>query len=194
VNAIDNCHDTSNSDQLDDDRDGVGEVCDDRYCFVVDGDVDNCLDPTDAFRSYAPDLAGKTGDEIRPRLFTNRENQPIRYTWEVVEAPKHSRATIDHPVGAASVSSPYEYHYLEDSSVAFTADVPGTYTLRVVVEQVWADDVTGETGLVSEDYMTFEATGESMKGCSSAGGWNMTGAMSLVLLSAGLVGLRRRED
>jgi hypothetical protein len=195
VNADDNCQMTPNPDQIDEDRDLVGDLCDDRYCFVVDGDVDNCLDPTDAFKAYTPSLTGKTGEEIRPRLFTNRENQPVRYTWTVVEAPRHSNAVIENPIGAASVSTPYEYHYLADESVAFTADVPGTYTLKVSVEQVWADDVTGAEGLISESTMTFEAEGDSTKGCSAVPfSLALSGTLGLAALSAGLVVMRRRED
>jgi len=194
VNAVDNCQLMANADQTDLDRDMVGEVCDDRFCYVVDGDVDSCLDPTDAFTAYAPDLVGKTGDAARPRLFTNRENQPVRYTWEVVEAPRHSRATIENPIGSASVSSPYEYHYLADESVAFTPDVPGTYTLKVTVEQVWSDEVTGEPGLVSEDTMSFEAEGDSTRGCSAVPfGLGLGGTLSVIGMSVGLVALRRRE-
>jgi hypothetical protein len=45
--------------------------------------------------------------------------------------------------------------------------VAGTYTLKVTVEQVWSDEVTGEPGLVSEDTMSFEVEGDSAKGCSA---------------------------
>ena len=195
VNALDNCQLMANADQTDLDRDTVGDLCDDRFCFVVDGDVDNCLDPTDAFTAYTPDMTGKAGEEIRPRLFTNRENQPVRYTWEVVQAPRHSHATIQNPIGSASVSSPYEYHYLADQSVAFTPDVAGTYTLKVTVEQVWSDEVTGEPGLVSEDTMTFEVDdGGSAKGCSTVPfGLGLSGTLGIIGMSVGLVALRRRE-
>jgi hypothetical protein len=111
-----------------------------------------------------------------------------------VEAPRHSRATIENPIGSASVSSPYEYHYLADQSVAFTADVPGTYTLKVTVEQVWSDEVTGEPGLVSEDTMTFEVDGDSTRGCAAVPfGLGLSGTLGVIGMSVGLVALRRRD-
>ena len=68
----------------------------------------------------------------------------IRYEWTIVEAPRGSDAVIDRPRGAVSYSTPYEYHYLADRSVEFTADVPGEYVIEVHAELVFADEAYGD--------------------------------------------------
>ncbi len=197
VNLIDNCPTWYNPEQVDYDRDGVGEECDDRYCYVVMGDLDECLDPSDAFTVYAPDLETQTGDFVRLRLFANRVNQPMRYTWEIVEAPVGSHATIDSPTGAASVSTPYEYHYLKDRIVTFTPDKPGTYEVRVVAELVWEDVITGEMEARAETYAFIEVTGDPLTSCNaSVTGFEGTrgyfGLAALMVLIGGLVASRKR--
>ena len=190
VNLDDNCARTANEDQEDLDRDRLGDVCDDRFCFVVEEDLDNCLDPSLPLQVYSPMAEVKTGQEHRLRLFANRVNQPMRYTWEVVEAPVGSTATVDAPLGAVSISTPFEYHYLLDNVASFTPDQPGTYTLRLQAEGVWPDPVTGELGARAEVLTVVEATGEPM-GCSSAAGSRGVGLALLGLV--GLVGLSRRR-
>jgi hypothetical protein len=191
VNLIDNCPETYNPDQADDDRDGIGEECDDMYCYVIDGDIENCLDPTDPFTVYSPDLATKTGTPVRLRLFANRVNQPLRYTWEIVEAPSLSSATVENPTGAASISTPYEYHYLADRVVTFEPDKPGTYQVHVVAELVWSDVVTGERNVMAESYSTIEVTGDPVSACNIAPSQGSSRAwialLPLLLLGLGLV-------
>lgn len=199
ANRLDNCQLLGNADQLDLDRDGLGDGCDDVYCYVVMGDVENCLNPNDAFKIYSPNLTANTGDTVRMRLFANRVNQPMRYTWTVTKAPSSSSATIDNPIGAASISTPYEYHYLQDRVVTFVPDKPGRYEIRVRAELVWDDDITGESGVQAETYSIIDAQGEPLDSgaCSTApigrGAHIWSALAAMALLALGLVLARRRS-
>jgi len=61
LNVRDNCISVFNVEQLDDDRDTIGDACDDMFCFVVFGDEANCLDPTSAFKVFAPSVSLSIG-------------------------------------------------------------------------------------------------------------------------------------
>jgi hypothetical protein len=141
TNKLDNCPLVHNAAQFDVDRDGAGDACDSRYCYVVNGDQKNCLDPNAIFTVFSPDTAMKTGKMTRLRLFANRQNTAMRYTWSVVERPNGSTATVINPKGTVRVSSPYEYHYDPTNVARFKADVPGNYTIKVTGELVFADTV-----------------------------------------------------
>jgi hypothetical protein len=165
VNKLDNCPLNANPDQLDLDRDALGEECDDRYCYVVEGDVDNCLDPEDAFKVYSPaEPDAQTGDDVRLRLFANRENEAIRYEWRIVSAPSGSNASIENPVGGASVSTPYEYHYLVDQNAILVPDMPGKYEIQLFAQLVWEDSVTGETDATAKATTIVTASGKATNG------------------------------
>ncbi|MEO0602071.1 MAG: thrombospondin, partial [Myxococcota bacterium] len=188
---VDNCPSMGNPDQIDDDRDQVGDACDDRYCFVVMGDQENCLDPTDPFQVYVPSVEMDEGDEVRLRLFANHANQAMRYTWSVVSAPERSHATVTAAVGGANLSTPFEYRYAADNVAMFTPDRPGTYTIRVVAELAFEDGVTGQTQAVSEYTTVLVANPVERTGCSTTSTrpflWTLLPATALLLL-------RRRRD
>ncbi|MBW2257647.1 MAG: thrombospondin type 3 repeat-containing protein [Deltaproteobacteria bacterium] len=191
VNDEDNCPAAHNPGQDDADRDGVGEACDDAYCFVVEGDVDNCLDPTDPFTVYGPAAEAEVGETVRLRLFANHINQPFRYAWDLVDTPKGSKATIEYPAGAVSISTPYEYHYLADRVVTFTPDKPGTYEFHVYGELVWEDVVTGEQGATAEASVILEVFGDARTAACSTIPFSLA-PWWLLLPAIGFARARRR--
>lgn len=199
VNKVDNCPFKVNPDQLDLDRDKVGDECDPEYCYVVAGDVANCLNPDDAFSIYSPAAAAETGEGIRLRLFANRVNEPIRYKWRIVSAPKGSNASIDNPVGAVSQSTPYEYHYLADQTAELVPDVAGEYKVELYAELVWEDSVTGAEGAQAKLTTIITATGNSVPvgNCAvtavgaEGSSWMVT--IPMLLLAFALMAVRKRS-
>jgi hypothetical protein len=197
ANPVDNCPAVLNEEQLDADRDGVGEECDPSYCYVVYGDTENCLDPEDTFAAYTPSVLARTGEQIRLKLFANRENAALRYSWSIVSAPAGSRAVVEHPYGSARLSTPYEYHYVQNHVPALVPDMPGEYVVRVEVTQVWADAVSGQEGVTVEAFATIQAEGAPLDGgggCAVAPGAPAAGSAALLLvgLALGIARLRRR--
>jgi len=197
-NTLDNCASAANDAQLDLDRDSLGDACDPHFCYVVDlARPETCLDPTAPFdvSAGADILDVQTGEAVRLRLFANRQNEAIRYRWKVEERPDSSSSVPSHAVGAVTLSTPYEYHYLKDQVATFTADQPGTYRIAVQAELAFADTTTKST---AQSYVTIVAEGGAISaddavsgGCSTTHG-GTTGAGALMLL-VGLVGLARRR-
>ncbi len=195
-NIKDNCPMKANPDQTDLDRDGRGEACDDLFCYVVYNDMDNCLDPSAAFRLYSPNIAADTGDEVMLRIFANRESEPMRYTWRIEGSPTGSDTTISNPKGAVNESSPYEYRYVNGEEAVLTPDVAGEYRLQLTAELAWEDPVTGEEEVKAQTYASVQVSGDSVGsgGCSVApvghrGKWSAL--IPLLLLVFGVF-LRRR--
>jgi MYXO-CTERM domain-containing protein len=192
-NPMDNCPEVPNEDQADSDRDARGNACDQRFCFVVFGDENNCLDPEAPFTAYSPSVVTRTEDPVRLRLFTNRTNEAVEYTWTVTKAPAGSRAVVEHPTGTVTLSTPFEYHYLADKVATFTPDVPGTYEIELKAQTVFEDRVTRELNAQSVWKTTIVADGAAKTtfGCSSGtgeGSW-----MGLAFLALAGIVIRRRR-
>ena len=192
LNSADNCATIVNDDQSDSDRDGQGDVCDNNgYCYVVDR-VDACLDPTSAFSIYAgADREVRTGETTPLMMWANRENRSIQYTWTLVERPAGSSATVKHPRGSTTLSTPYNYHYKKDRRVEFRPDLAGEYTLKLTAELIFADDLYADKNVASVQ-MTLTAKGEaSAAGCATgASTGSLAGLFGLLI---GLAVLRRQR-
>jgi hypothetical protein len=194
MNRKDNCELTPNPTQVNADRDLKGDACDSRFCYVVNGDETNCLDPQSTFQVYSPLTRVNTGDNVRLRLFANRNNAAIEYKWLVEQRPSGSGATVEHPQGTVRVSNSYEYRYLKDKVVRFTADEPGEYHIKLIAKLVFPDTVKPDWPRETTYVMTLIAEGDSMGGCSMGGtGAGATGFVIVgLLLGLGLM-VRRRK-
>jgi MYXO-CTERM domain-containing protein len=198
MNSVDNCPEEANPDQADGDRDGLGDACDPSFCYVIMGDHDNCLDPQGSFRVYTPSLAEvRTGEEIRLRLFSNREGGvPIEYRWTVEQAPGGSTAVVENPYGSVNYADPFELHYAQNNVATFIPDAPGEYVIRLVATQVWEDSYSHELGETSEALAFILVEGEALgtAGCSVAGTGARTSTVALLALLGLLVGRRFRRN
>jgi len=193
MNLSDNCALVANADQTDVDRDGKGDACDSRFCFVVNGDEKNCLDPNITFRLYSPSVLVQTGEQVRLRLFANRQNAAIRYKWIVQDRPSGSSATVENPQGTVRMSTPYEYHYLKGNVASFVADEPGEYQIQLSGELVFSDTVNPSFPRTHSYVMTITAKGDSMGGCSVGGARANLGLAFVLAGLLGLVVVRRRK-
>jgi len=207
INQLDNCKDVANapdegkSIQADLDRDGLGDSCDDKFCYAVFGDVENCLDPEATLAVYSPSLAADTGANVPLRLFANRENQPLRYSWSIQSAPNGSNAKIAAPEGSVEQSTPFEYKYLADRPTIIP-DLPGEYVIRVHITSAFEDANSSEVATTASYEMRLVADGEpqSTDSGNNAGGCNASvtegdwhSVAFLMMGVVGLLGTRRRK-
>jgi len=158
TNSLDDCPLHYNPSQEDVDRDGKGDhfnldgsgekLCDDEhadvvdgsvhdFCFVVKGDVKNCLDPQNPeFRIYThPLMRASTNNWIQLKVFANRQNATIRYQWHVYGPRGH----LENPNGVVTYSTPFEYHYHVERIPFFVAYNPGTYQVVLEATEVFGD-------------------------------------------------------
>lgn len=201
LNQLDNCDLVRNANQVDIDRDGIGDECDRVTCFVVQGDESDCLDPLSAdLAVYSPSKIANTGAEVDLPLFANRKNQAMRYTWTITKAPQGSSAIIEHPRGAVSISTPFEYHYMKTSKPTFVPDIAGEYELQVSVETAFEDRVSQQLNQTAQSTATITVSGDPVDNDGSAGcqmsRGSQTGLLGGLLLVAGLglLVVRRRRS
>jgi len=169
INEVDNCMRVKNPEQSDEDRDGMGNVCDTNgFCFVVDR-VDACLDPSSVFTVYSGEpRVIRTGEELPLLFWANRKNRALEYEWTIVDRPDKSTATIKHPRGSSTLSTPYNYHYKKGRRVTFTPDYPGEYIIKLSTRMVFEDNLyPGKRTATAQLYLTAE--GDPVTGCSTAG-------------------------
>ena len=175
ANLKDNCKLVKNALQRNADRDELGDACDPKFCYVVrrsDNTFDEkaCLDPTATFKVFSPDDAVDVTRPMRLRLFANRQNRAIEYTWVVTDRPAGSVATVEAPRGVVNTSSTYEYFYLKGQVAKFTPDEPGTYKLRVNAKLMFPDTANPAWPTEASYVVTVTAKGDSTGGCAVAGG------------------------
>ncbi|MEM1414341.1 MAG: thrombospondin type 3 repeat-containing protein [Myxococcota bacterium] len=182
LNVADNCSLVPNADQADLDRDGFGEACDvDGFCFVPFGDRGNCLDPEAALQAFMPSLITQVGEDFRLPVFANRDGVELTYTFQVVEAPRGSSATVRNPTGSLFPAVDFEFDYLPGEVATFRPDLEGYYEVEVTVTTVGPDPVTNEVNAVAQFKMGVSAEGgESSNGCAAGGagaGWMLAGLL-----------------
>jgi hypothetical protein len=171
VNLRDNCPDVFNPDQEDEDRDGLGNECDDSYCFAVasllNQQGEGCLDPNEEFVVDTPDVANaQTEESLMLRLFANRVpviaspgilKQPsITYRFYLVGRSNSEDVKIENGAGATAHSEAFEYRYFAGLEPTFTSNITGIFTigLRATVEicdYPWESDaMSGDIPAASE--------------------------------------------
>ncbi len=192
--------DVYNPDQEDWDRDKVGKACDDEFCFVVLGDKGNCLDPVAEFTVYSPDiLDARTGDEIRLRMFANRQNALLTYHWALVSGPAYSGG-VQNPDGEVDCSTPYEYHYIEGQEPSFKPTETGIYELQLIATYPGQDPVTEALDAIANRTVVIQVSGSNISGgssctCDSVGHRSSpAGGSFLILLILLLAGLAVRRS
>ena len=172
IDLLDNCPEVANpmieGKQLDQDRDQIGDACDERFCFVVYGDESNCLDPQEILQVYTPSFLVNTGDKTRLRLFVNRENQEMDYSWRVISAPAGASVAVTNAVGVVSESAPFEYRYAEGQEPTFIPEVAGEYIIEITATTVGADAETNEVNASSTFTARLVAEGAALANGSCA--------------------------
>ena len=213
-NNVDNCRAVFNPDQIDLDRDGLGDGgfvtgpnqnCDtDGECYVVGFGSSSCLDPARAFDvrldlvpTIIPDQI-LTGQEVILQLFTNRRD--LAHSWEAlfIDRPSGSNPSLINALGSGSTPEPFPVVRsclreengvcTEFNDIRFTPTQPGRYELKVNVALPNGDPlglgVDNATATV-----VLNVDGEPTGGGCNGGGAGALGALAIGLLAFG----RRRR-
>ena len=131
----------------------------------------------------------QTGELVPLQMFINRKNRAVEYEWTLVNRPDASRATVRHPRGSSTLSTPYNYHYKKGRQVEFTPDEPGNYTLKLNVRLVFADDLYPDKQMASVEF-SLTAEGDSLNsGCATVG----SGSLAALWLLLGIAWSWRRR-
>ena len=77
---------------------------------------------------------------LRLPLFANRNNVGISYSWTVSRRPAGSSATVNNPIGVASVSRHWSYAYPDNvGKPIFTPDSEGEFEIQLGAKMVTPD-------------------------------------------------------
>lgn len=188
----DNCVGVRNRSQSDADFDGEGDACDAKFCLVIDPtNRADCLDPNGPFKVHGGgSVLLKRGEKFRLPLFANRNGTAIEYAWTVAKRPAGSRAAIENPTGAVSLSTAYQYVYLDGAVPTFTSDVDGEFDLQLQAKLVFPDRAYPEKA-DSVSTLKMTATPNGQPGGSSCQVVPVDGSLAVVGLAL-LTLLRRR--
>lgn len=191
-NGADNCVSVANRDQRDDDGDLTGDLCDTYYCVVIDREnPDACLDPKAPFEvSAGAGVSLKRGQTFQPTIFANRNGVAIEYIWTVTRRPEGSKAAIERPTGAVTMSRHWQYAYTEGEEPKFTADVDGDYELQLTATLAFADRVHPTQPMTSSAGVQLNVSGGSLFACAAVPAGPM--AIALAAVAAALARRKRR--